>query len=282
MNFNSFKYLSATELSTIKLGGKVRVFYPKNTEEFVESVDFLQKNGGEFYVLGNGSKILFSDNGYSGFLIATKNLGNVTVNGDVLTADCGVKLNVLQKILTDKSLSLFEFLSGVPACVGGLVKTNAGAFNKNVSDVIDSVTVLRNGKILEVKPNGSHYRQSFLEDNDVVIKATCIVKSVPQTVIKENILGYLNKRKNQPKTFTLGSTFINPKGDYAGRLIESVGLKGFSCNGAKISENHANFIVNVGAKSQDVYGLIKLCKEKVYERYGIILKEEIRTIGEFK
>ena len=108
------------------------------------------------------------------------------------------------------------------------------------------------------------------------------LKSAGEYFIKNKITSYLNRRKGQPKGFSAGSVFKNPDGDYAGRLIEQAGLKGFSVGGAKISEQHANFIINTGcAKSRDIMSLISVAKTAVYEKFGVQLLEEIRFLGEF-
>ena len=280
VNFSSFNYTYGREITTYKLGGRLRAFSPENEYELIEAVDFLKKTGNDFTVVGGGSKILFPDEDTDRFIIKTDKLKGIFIKGNKVTFGAGVTVPEAIRFCLYNGLTGIEYLVKIPALMGGVAAMNAGVSGKNFSDTVKYVTVLRNGVVTAVFPEKSCYSEPFISDGDEVLSATCVVEPAPEKKIKENLLYYINRRKNQPFGRSCGSVFINPEGDFSGRLIEEAGLKGTRIGGAYVSDIHANFIVADGVKSGDVKKLIDVCYETVSERFGIELKKEVKIIGD--
>jgi UDP-N-acetylmuramate dehydrogenase len=198
----------------------------------------------------------------------------------------GVNLQRLIKFCSDNNLSGLEALSGIPATVGGAIVMNAGAFGKNISDRLVSVETLYNGKINKYYKDQCKfgYRTSrFLGKKEVIVSATFKLVETEKELILAGIEAYKDLRKSiQPTGRSCGSVFKNPSGTTAGKLIDSLQLKGYKIGGAKISTEHANFIITEGkATATDVKKLIDYVKKKVLDAFNIELKEEIEYVGEF-
>ncbi len=239
-----------------------------------------------YKVIGNGSNILVSDKGYDGLVINTKRISEVFFKKDQVRAMCGATLSKLIKFCQDNSLSGLEALSGIPATVGGAIVMNAGAFGKNISDRLTAVETLFDGKIKKYKKDECKfgYRTSrFLGKKEIVISATFQLQETEKELITASIEAYRDLRKSvQPTGRSCGSVFKNPVGDRAGRLIDSLNLKGSRVGGATISEKHGNFIIADGkTTASDIVSLIEYVKKKVKEAFDIELKEEIEYLGEF-
>ncbi len=235
--------------------------------------------------IGFGSNILFSDNGYHGIVVDTKGLCGISTKGYLVTAYAGVSLNKL--IITSKkhNLSGLEYLYGIPATVGGAIAMNAGAFGSSISDLIESVKTIKDGKIVEYKKSECdfNYRSSrFLIDNETIVSATFKLKYQDKLAIDKIIEFCKVQRSNKPKYRTCGSVFKNPDGKSAGAIIESLGLKGYKIGKARVSESHANFIVaEKGCSALDIYLLINYIKKTVKDKSNVILTPEVRFVGEF-
>ena len=218
------------------------VFFPDSEEKLKAIVRYLKENGAPYAFLGRGTNVLFSDDGYRGGIISTAKLKGITIKGSVLTAMAG---NTLAEVIDSalyNSLGGIEFLCGIPASVGGAVAMNAGCFGKSIGDYALYVTSLSG--IYKRSECWFDYRTSrFLVDNDCVISACFNLDNVEYDQ-SENKVEYFTalRRNRQPKGRSLGSVFKND-GYFAGKVIESCGLKGFSIGKAKVSEKHANFIV---------------------------------------
>lgn len=260
------------------VGGNCEVmFFPNTTEEFKRCLTL--KNDFPLFILGNGTDVLVSDGGFKGVVINTSRLDKITVKGNLIIAECGVKISDLIKTASENSLSGLEFAVGIPASVGGAVCMNAGCFNKNVSDYISFVKA-ENGVYNNENCNFSYRSSRFVEE--AVFEVGFILKSWDYETIIGKIEHYKRIRQiKSPKGRSCGSVFKNE--DYfAGKLIDDVGLKGFSIGGAKVSEKHANYILtDDNATASDVYNLITYVKQKVHEKSGVMLNEEIKFIGEF-
>lgn len=269
---------SLKTLNSYGTGGcaKLAVF-PRSSTELIETLNLVKGNF-NYVVLGLGSNVLIADSGFNGVVISTKNVNEITVKSNLLTADCGVKISSVIKEMSDNCFSGLEFLVGVPASVGGATAMNAGCYNKSISDAIKYVTT-------EVKTYSKSecdfsYRHSRFLNGETIIKVCFLMESSEEDVIVEKLKSYKNARRN-PKGKTCGSVFKN-EGYFAGKLIDEVGLKGHKINGAQISNEHANFIVaNNNATSKDIYDLIKTVKEKVYKEKQILLNEEVIYVGDF-
>lgn len=241
----------------------------------------------DYKIIGNGTNLLFSDKGYDGVVISTKGLNTLSHNDGKINAMCGVSLCDL--ILFSAEYNLFggEPLIGIPATIGGAIVMNAGAFGYNISDFIDNVTCISQGKlkVYDKEECGFGYRKSiFLGDNTPIISAQFSFISNPNVGLSKDIIDKCknSRKQNQPSGRSCGCVFKNPTGDYAGRIIEVAGLKGYQIGGASISYKHANFIVaSKDAKAKDVYLLIQHVKEKIKKEFDLTLCEEVEFVGEF-
>ena len=273
---------SFSENCTIGCGGSARAaFFPANIAEMLLLVDFFKREGVKFAVLGNMSNALPADGMFEGALIFTKRLKSVGI-GQTVFALAGVKAKAFLDSCERHGKSGAEFLAGIPCTIGGAVFMNAGAGGKHIEDILESALVYREGRIRVVPKAecGYSYKQStFMKDGGVILGASfCLSDTDSESVSKERAK-YMSARKKLPDGRSMGCVFKNPPDIPAGKLIEGAGLKGLQVGGAVISEEHANFILNVGgATSSDVRALVNLIKNAVFSQYGIALEEEIRYI----
>ncbi len=274
---------SLKDKNTYKTGGRARLaIFPDDGERVKKAIAFIKEQGAEYSILGAGSNMLVSDNGYEGVLISTERLKGISVNGNLITCFAGERVNAFLKQALYNSLGGVEFLNGIPATVGGIVTMNAGCFGKNVGDYV-SYVVSASG-IYSYSNCEFGYRTSrFKQNKDVVISVCFNLENVEYDQSESKAEYFLKLRKNkQPKGRSCGSVFKND-GYYAGKVIESCGLKGFKMGSAKVSERHANFILaEPNAKSADISRLIEYIKKTVKEKSGISLQEEIEYLGKFK
>jgi len=237
-------------------------------------------------VLGFGANVLVSDAGIRGLIILNR-AQNITFLGNGLVeADSGANLATLAKRAAQNGVGGFEFLIGIPGTVGGAIAVNAGSRTKWISSILREALIVKlDGSPLRAKPEDLHfrYRHSLLkETNDIVLAAQFQGFEKPVKEIEETMAGEMEVRKTQPSGPSVGSVFTNPENDFAGRLIEEAGLKGYQIGGAKVSEMHANFIMNVGeAKASDMQQVIAHVKKTVASRFQILLQEEVRYLGEW-
>ena len=273
--------------TTFKIGGLADWFCEaKNEKEVVEAIKFAKEKKLAFFILGNGSNLLVSDDGFRGIVIKMEN-EEVQINNEKILAEAGISLNKLVNIAQENSLSGIEFMVGIPGTLGGVVFGNAGAWQQNIGDKVERVKILDKDnqfKWLNHDECQFSYRQSRFKKNQKIILAVELkLKKDNQNEIEQKINENFKKREDQPKEPSAGSIFVNPKPQSAGDLIEKCGLKGKQIGQAQISEKHANFIVNLGgAKAQDVVELIALVQKEVRKKFGIDLKTEVVFLGEFK
>lgn len=272
-----------SKYTTYKVGGLARcIVYPRNISKLVQLIKILKKHHISFKILGNGSNLLFSDKVYEGVIIKLSEFNEIEFYDKKVRVGAGYSLMKLSSLCAKRGLTGFEFASGIPGTIGGAVFMNAGAYNSDMGYVVQEVKVLTpDFRIitLENREMNFHYRTSFLKKHpdyiclEVVIKLSEGNKGAIDTLIKER-----RKRRleSQPLEFpSAGSVFRNPNGDFAGRMIEELGLKGLRKGGAMVSEKHANFIVNAGgASSKDIKDLIDYVHDKVEEKYNVDLKVE--------
>ena len=275
---------TASVLTTFKGGGSACAFVPKSEDEFVKIYSAFLERGIRAFILGGGSNVVIADGLLGVPIISTRLLDDVKACGFGVYAECGARICDVTAAFRASGMGGFEFLSGVPATVGGAVRMNAGAFNLQTADYIKEVRVLRleydNGGILTkcAVEQASRdtlsfgYRQGV---NAIILGATITGREMEYDKSVELSKKYLAIRAaKQPKYPSCGSVFAN--GEIAsGKLIEDCGLKGTRIGGAMISDMHGNFIVNVGgATANDFMSLVKLCEKEVYARFGVTLKRE--------
>ena len=278
LNFNFSKNTS------YGLGGLCKVaYFPKCEEEAIKVFDTLNFYEQKFFVLGCGSNVLASDKYFNGAIISTSQLRGISKTDDGISCLSGTPVAELLNFCRERGLSGLEFLAGIPASVGGLTYMNAGSGGRYISDVLQDCTIY-DGKLRKFsnKLCGFGYKYSTMRDiNSIILSCSFVLtQSTPQQVSK-NISKYISLRLNQPKGKSCGCVFKNPEGLSAGQLIDYCGLKGFSYGGARVSREHANFILNEGAAASDVYKLIKFIKKTVLEITGVALEEEVVYIGDF-
>ncbi len=268
--------------SSVRCGGKADIcYYPNSVAQISELVEGLTKEGIAYFVLGNLTNVLPADEDFNGAVISTKRLSGVEV-GERTFVYAGTTAGSLLAEAKRHGKTGGEFLYGVPCTLGGALYMNAGAGGKYISEIVDDVLVLRNGekRLLPVKACEYSYKHSaFMENGDVILGAYLRLTDATPTEIEEKKRFYLDRRAHLPKGHSMGCVFKNPEGQSAGELIEKSGLKGLRMGGAKISEEHANFILNEGgATAREIRSLITLMKNAVYSQYGVRLEEEIRYL----
>ena len=274
--------------TTYRVGGKVRaICYPKGEEELIELVKLLKDKKIKYFTLGNGSNVLFSDKLYDGIIIKLDNFNKISINDNIIKVGAGYPLIKLSNDAMRNSLVGLEFASGIPGTVGGGIFMNAGAYGEDMSKIVESVRVLTSDlkiKTLTNKQMKFSYRTSMLQDHlDYVCIGATLKLNYGQKEEIETIMTERRKQRRSTQPLTLpsaGSVFRNPAGMYAGKLIEDMGLKGFTVGKAMVSDKHANFIVNMGnAKASDIKKIIDVIKQKALIKYNIRLHVEQRLIN---
>lgn len=292
-NFDSENVLLLEPMAahtTFKVGGAADFFIKiSSRQQLVKTVPYLNALGLSYFVLGNGSNLLVSDNGYQGVILQIgAQMGNITVDGTKITVQAGAPLAKLAKAAMEHGLSGLEFASGIPGTVGGAVMMNAGAYGGEMEQVVSSVTVLaKDGSELTLSHDDMEfsYRSSILKNRSfIILEAEFTLQPGDTKQIQAKMEEYgQSRREKQPLQYpSAGSTFKRPDGCYAGKLIMDAGLRGYRIGGAQVSEKHCGFIVNVGnAQASDIYELIQEVQERVYEKFGVRLEPEIIMLGEF-
>jgi UDP-N-acetylmuramate dehydrogenase len=282
-----------------KIGGPAdALLEPTDTEELIEAVEMARGHGVPVTVLGGGTNVLVRDGGIRGLTIRlAKSLTGVQIKGRSVTAEAGVLYPVLANTTAGSGLKGLEFATGIPGTVGGAVYMNAGAYGGETMDVLDWADVFQEGKVvrmhndvetlLDVETSKSlrlAYRRSVLQDHPdwVVLRAGYTLEPGNPGELKASIKEFRAQRMNgSPNRPSCGSTFKRPPGDFPGRVIEAAGLKGTRVGQIEVSPVHANYLVNLGGgTAREALELIELVKEKVRERMGIDLEEEVRVVGE--
>ncbi len=270
------------DLVSFKIGGKANIIvFPKNTKDLCEILIRLKSQ--KRVILGNGTNCYFTSGVYSGAVVCTNKINDIFVNGEAICAECGASLNKICKTAQKNSLSGLEFAFGIPGSIGGAVTMNASAFGSDISTIVKSSMVFDISKeeILNISSDEHFFstKTSVFRKQDI-----CLLKSSLQLKMsdKDDILRQMEKnikarRISQPLDLpSAGSTFVRPRSGYASYMIDMCGLKGAQIGGARVSFKHAGFIVNSGrAIADDVQALIRLIKTKVFEKFNVVLEEEI-------
>ena len=284
MASNFEKEFEIKNLTTFKTGGKIsEVFFPESVEEFVQ----ILKQNENIPVFGNLSNTLISSNGFDGKIALTTHMNSIQIEGTKVIAECGVKGPKLAQEVCKSGLSGLEFMIGFPGSIGGEVFMNASANGQCISDKLTSATCYSPEKgVVEYSKDEMEfeYRKSRCKkDNLIVLQAKFELEPKPQEEIQKQMDENLSFRKSHQPSLALpncGSIFKNPQGDSAGRLLDSVGAKNLRVGGARVWENHANFIVNNNnGTSTDILNLMFEMYTKVKESYNIELEPEIIFLG---
>lgn len=279
---------SIKKLTTYKVGGNTKVLvYPKDTERLILLLKVLKRKKIKYKIIGNGSNLLFSDQDYNGVLIKLSAFDTLEIRGTSVKVGAGYSLVKLSREVAKKSLTGLEFASGIPGTIGGSVFMNAGAYKSDMGYVVKSVKVLTPDFQVITLVNREldfHYRTSFFQKhpNYICLEANIQLKRGKKEAIEKVIKDRLKRRlETQPLEYpSAGSVFRNPKDQYAGELIEKLGLKGLYKGKAQVSEKHANFIINRGgATASNIKELMELVQYAVKENYGIDLKIEQEMVN---
>lgn len=284
------------DYTSFKIGGIADLIaFPVDQEDLCTLLNEIRKNQINYFILGNGTKILVRDRGYRGVVICLKNLNRIKIIDEssllggfssVLSIEAGVSLTEILDFAIKHDLTGIEFAAGIPGTLGGAICLNAGTHSRTISDIVKSVTLLTPiGEFLQYKNAEMefNYRKTNIPKGHIVCEVKIILRKDNKLKIKSEINNLIKLRKErQPWDIpSAGSIFKNTPNNTAGKLIESVGLKGTIVGGAQISEKHANFIVNKGgARADDVIELIELIKKRVLKIYKIKLESEVTIIGE--
>lgn len=292
---NIFQNESMKKHTSFKIGGNAEFFVKaKNIEQVEYVLKICEKNNISLTIIGNGSNILVKDSGIKGIVlkidindidIVEK---NIDTNEVVVTVGAGVNLGMLAQVLLKKSISGFEFASGIPGTIGGAIRMNAGAHGFEFKDIVIETTCIdKSGNIfvLNNQQQKFEYRTSIFFEKDYIILGAKLQlkKNSNFEEIKNKMDEYKTFRKEkQPLEYpNAGSTFKRGNDFITAKLIDECGLKGYKVGDAQVSNKHAGFVINTGnASAKDVLELIEVVKKKVYEKFNKIIELEIEVIGE--
>lgn len=277
------------EYTSFRTGGPAdAVVCVRNAGELSEIIRLCASNGIPYYVLGNGTNCLASDDGYRGVIILTGEINHIEISSGeecIVTAGAGALLSRVASECLKNSLTGFEFAAGIPGSIGGAVVMNAGAYGGEMKDCLVSVEVIdRDGVMSTLSADELRlsYRYSVIPERELVVAgATLRFKKGDANVINTTMQELAaRRREKQPLEYpSAGSTFKRPEGYFAGKLIEDAGLRGFTLGGAAVSDKHCGFIINKsGATSTDIENLILYVQDKVYEQAGVRLEPEVKRI----
>lgn len=277
--------VSMKRYTTFKTGGTAKILVtPENTKELADVVKFFNEYGCGYFLLGNGSNVLVSDNGLSAPVIhISKALSSIDVFDNIITVRAGASLAAAAAAALENSLTGLEFAAGIPGSFGGAIMMNAGAYGGEMKDVVEAVSFIDPSGEQHIASNEEmefSYRKSALSDTGCIVTGGTIkLEKGKREEISAKMADLAKRRREkQPLEFpSAGSTFKRPVGNYAGTLIENAGLKGYTIGGAQVSTKHAGFIINTGtATTDDILRLIEHVKETVYKDSGILLEEEVK------
>ena len=276
--------------TTFRVGGPAEVFVTvENKEQLEKIIKYLNLVERPYFILGNGSNLLVGDKGYRGVIIRLGGEFNtLNTEGTLLTAGASVLLSAAAREAMENGVTGMEFASGIPGSIGGGVKMNAGAYDGEMRQIVESVQVMyKDGSILDLDNETMEfgYRNSVIKNRPYVVLQVSLRL---QPGNREEILARMNelaarRKEKQPLEFaSAGSTFKRPEGYFAGKLIMDSGLRGARIGGAQISEKHCGFVINDGtATAADIAELIQEVSETVKEKFGVTLEPEVILLGDF-
>lgn len=281
--------------TSFRVGGNADAYIiVQNKENLIEVLKIAKEYNLPITIVGNGTNLLVKDNGIRGLVInyASSNFEIIDANKVdeyKIKVDSGVKNGVFVQFLLKNELTGFEFAAGIPGTIGGAIYMNAGAFGGEIANIVESVTYisLKDLKIYTLKNEQCEfaYRTSIFEQDEdkIILEAIFNFKKGKKEEIAQKMDEFRNKRlSSQPLDKpSAGSTFKRGENFITAKLIDECNLKGYKIGGAQVSEKHAGFIINTGnASAKDIIDLIKYVKTKVYEKFGVEIKPEVRIIGE--
>ncbi len=276
--------------TTFRAGGRAMAFAsPGSEQELRELTAFCRCRSLPYVIVGNGSNLLVSDKGYQGVVVSLAKMGAwLRREGNCITAGAGERLSRVSRLALEASLTGFEFAAGIPGTVGGALTMNAGAYGSEMKDVLTRARVMTpEGELRELTAQELQlgYRSSCIPAKEyIVLEAEFGLCPGERERIGERMQELSRKRREkQPLEYpSAGSTFKRPEGNFAGRLIEEAGLRGFSVGGAQVSEKHCGFVINRGnATASEIYELCRQVRARVRSHSGVELELEVRLLGDF-
>lgn len=271
-----------------KIGGPASMFaVPEDTEELKTVLKLIKKYEIEHFIIGNGTNLLVSDEGFKGIIVKIgEKFNKLNRDGNKVTAGAGMLLSTLAKYLAREGLKGFEFAGGIPGYLGGAVPINAGAYGGEMKDVVTKVKCMdMDGNIHEFSNEEMdfEYRHTKLSDSDYIVLEAELTLTPGKVEDIMDKMKELNEKRTSKQPLNLpsaGSTFKRPLKGYASKLIEEAGLKGMRYRGAMVSDKHSGFIVSYdNASCEDVLELMRIVISTVYDKYGIKLEPEIKILG---
>ncbi|MEB3211710.1 MAG: UDP-N-acetylmuramate dehydrogenase [Leptolyngbyaceae bacterium] len=284
--------VSLARFTSFRVGGTAEFFIaPQHLDELQAAIAWADHESVPVTLIGAGSNLLISDRGLSGLVICTRRLKSVQLDAETgeLTASAGESLVRLAWRAAEQGLSGLEWAVGIPGTVGGAVVMNAGAHAGSTADIlINAQTLDRSGnsRTFQQQDLNFDYRTSLLQQSDLLVTQASFQLQPgrsPEEVIQATREHLRQRHQTQPYHLpSCGSVFRNPSPQKAGWLIEQAGLKGYQIGGAQVAEQHANFILNVGhATATDIFFLIQHVQEQVKEQWTLLLRPEVKFMGEF-
>ena len=276
--------------TSFKTGGPAEFYITAKTIEDIQNIfQYAKTNRIKLYIIGNGSNLLVSDEGIKGIVlkIAVDNIETLASDfGILVNVGAGVKTMALAQILKKDGITGFEELAGIPGTIGGANYMNAGAYGKELKDIIVETKVINKetGKIETLKKEEQElkYRSSIFKNKKYIIIETTfnLQRGKPEEIERRMNEFSIQRKEKQPLEYpSAGSTFKRGDGFITAKLIDECGLKGYTIGGAQISEKHAGFIINKGnATSKDILDLIDYTKKKVFEKFGVQIEEEVEIL----
>lgn len=278
--------------TTFRVGGPADYFVtPDSPEKLRDLIVLCREENVPYYILGNGSNLLVSDDGYRGVILQIyRSMDVVTISEEgVVRAQAGALLSKVANAAYEASLTGFEFAAGIPGTIGGAAVMNAGAYGGELKDVFLDATVLTPDneiKVLRGDEMELGYRTSAVAKNGYIVLEVRIQLSKGVQKDIKAVMEELKERRitKQPLEYpSAGSTFKRPEGFFAGKLIQDAGLRGYTVGGAQVSEKHCGFVINKNnAKAQDIISLIEQVRERVHASAGVTLEPEVKFLGEVK
>ena len=276
--------------TSFRTGGEADCMLLVNdAEQLGKLLKYMSITGNDYFLLGNGTNLLVSDRGYDGTVIKFgPGMSRIHVDGERVYVQAGALLSQTAKRAMEEGLSGLEFASGIPGSIGGGLVMNAGAYGCEMSQIVESVTVMNeSGEIMELDCDTMEfgYRTSVIKNRAfVVLEAALHLQRRDKADIQAKMEEFAARRKEkQPLEYpSAGSIFKRPEGYFAGKLIMDSGMRGYRVGGAQVSEKHCGFIINTGnATSEDIAELMAEVQDRVKERFRVSLEPEIVRLGKF-
>lgn len=270
---------------TFRVGGPARYFVmPSAVEQLQQAICACKDKKLPYRIVGNGSNILFLDEGYQGAVIAIGDaMSNISIDGKKIYAQAGAMLARVSMLAKENALTGLEFAAGIPGTIGGAIVMNAGAYGSEMKNVVESVDLLEDGEVhtYSCEEMQFSYRHSIVDETKIVVGVTLQLEKgdCHQIAAKMEELRMARMTKQPLEYPSAGSTFKRPEGFFAAKLIDDCGLRGFRVGGAMVSEKHCGFVVNYdNATTGDILSLMDAVTKKVYEKFQVMLEPEVKVI----